>query len=136
MGWIVFGVRSSILEWVALVVSFFGLILMYIGTEDQTDQGGVSKFQMILGCFFAIISSALFAGIAVLNRLLEDVPTSVALFYAGAVAVIISIVMSFSEHFITEKPIQTFSYGLSEYCFIIVACLSNFVALSFLVIAC
>ena len=58
--WIMLGDRLNALQWTALLVSFGGIILIYISTREKEEFGGFTKTQVMIGCVLNIMAAATF----------------------------------------------------------------------------
>ena len=73
--------------------------------------------------------------VSILTRKLSDISFSVALFYAGVVAVLLTSAIICLDSKIRGTPILTFSYSFSQYMFVLIAIICNFSSLSTCTIA-
>ena len=73
IGWMMLGSRFSRLEWFSLIVSFGAIVLIYFSAQGHGEEQKVLTEDLILGCGFALITSASLGCLSVLNRVLTGI---------------------------------------------------------------
>ena len=135
IGCVVLGLKLSTTEYVMLVISFAGTILIYLSATEEDEEGKASMYDAILGCTFAILTGISIGGVNVFSRKLSDLSFSVQLFYVGVVMSVSTSAIIYFDYKLRGTPIMTFSYSFDQYVLIACTAVSNFISISTATIA-
>ena len=128
---IILGVRLGTLEYIALIVSFFGTVLIYLSARsDSEDDETVSMKNAMLGCTFAILAGTSLGAVNVFSRKLSDVSFALQLFYVGVCIVATSVVLILGNKYLFDAPALTFKYSLHQYVLILATAVTNFISIA------
>ena len=128
---IILGVSLGTLEYIALIVSFLGTVLIYLSARgDSEDEGTVSMRDAMLGCTFAILAGTSLGAVNVFSRKLSDVSFALQLFYVGVAIVASTVVIILGNKFLFDASVLTFSYSLNQYVLILATAVTNFISIA------
>ena len=128
---IILGVNLGLLEYIALIVSFIGTVMIYLSARgDSEDEATLSMRDATLGCTFAILAGTSLGAVNVFSRKLSDVSFALQLFYVGVTIAVSSVFLIGGAKWIFDTPVLTFSYSLSQYGLILATALTNFLSIA------
>ena len=128
---IILGVNLGTLEYIALIVSFLGTVMIYISARvDSENETTMSMKDTMLGCTFAILAGASLGAVNVFSRKLSDVSFALQLFYVGIAITASTVILIIGNKCLFDAPILTFSYSLNQYVLILGTAVTNFISIS------
>ena len=148
LGCVVLGERMNGIEIFALFVSFSGILCIAVGgseeentpinrSEDLSSNNQTPKVQWshLLGCFLVLMLALAYAAGMIIVRKMQQINFAAMLFYEGVLATPSLLLLILSLNYIKEEPISLFAYSYTQYGWLLLTSIINFLATSTLVIA-
>ena len=130
IGFVVLGLKLTTIDYIMLIISFFGTTLIYLSASEENEEGKASMYAVILGCTFAVLSGFCIGGVNVFSRKLSDLSFSVQMFYVGILMTVVTSVIIFADNKLRGTPVMTFSYSFDQYVPMVGMAVANFISIS------